>query len=364
MTPDMTEVCQELPPSTMPWLEDWPAEGLEAAQVCPICSSAQRVQLYHDLVDNIFKVAPGRWTLYQCLRCGSAYLDPRPTLQSIELAYRNYYTHDGFEARPSFESLSFFLRLRRILANGYTNWRFGTRLMPASRIGIAVAWLVPGMHRVLDQQLRYLPVLVPGARLLDVGCGSGAFLERATAAGWHASGVELDEKAAANARARGLNVVQGDIGCLAESEKFDAVTLTHVIEHMHDPLRVLREVFHRLKPGGTLYLETPNIDSLGRQTFGRNWRGLEPPRHLVIFCRRSILQALESVGFSTIHLLSRPHDCAFMFRESRRITSQQYSPAKDITSADLTTRLAALKGRIQRSKQEFIALVAIKGNKR
>src|SRR5438128_9487785 len=150
------------------------------------------MRLYSDLIDNVFYTAPGRWTLYRCQGCGSAYLDPRPTPEFIHLAYRNYYTHKGFEPRASLEALSVFRRLRRTLANGYTNWRYGTCLIPASQLGIPAAWLLASLRRLLDQQFRYLPRPTPGSRVLDVGFGSGAFLENAMAAGWDVAGVELE----------------------------------------------------------------------------------------------------------------------------------------------------------------------------
>jgi 2-polyprenyl-3-methyl-5-hydroxy-6-metoxy-1,4-benzoquinol methylase len=224
--------------------------------------------------------------------------------------------------------------------------------------------LMPTLRRLLDQQFRYLPRPIPGSRVLDVGCGSGSFLESAMAAGWDVAGVDPDEKAVANAKARGLNVRQGSIEVYAnESESFDAITLSHVIEHIHDPAAFLREVFLRLKPGGILYLETPNIESLGHQTYGLNWRGLELPRHLVIFCRKSILRVLEEAGFISIRFLTRTNEYLHMFQESSRIANHQDPYGLGSPSHDLTTRLASLRGHIYPSQQEYITLVANSGKK-
>src|SRR5438067_9223839 len=98
MQPDAVEGFTKASPPK-PWLENWPDEGLQSVKVCPICDSGKRIQLYSNLIDKVFRTAPGRWTLYQCQGCSSAYLDPRPTPESIHLAYKNYYTHSGYDAR-------------------------------------------------------------------------------------------------------------------------------------------------------------------------------------------------------------------------------------------------------------------------
>ena len=105
--------------------EKWPAHGLEYVNCCPVCCSTERKLLYEGLTDRVFFCAPGEWTLYRCQQCGSAYLDPRPTLDTIGLAYSKYFTHNC-DDRGNIQNLSWFRRIRRILANGYLNYRFGT----------------------------------------------------------------------------------------------------------------------------------------------------------------------------------------------------------------------------------------------
>jgi len=220
------------------------------------------------------------------------------------------------------------------------------------------------MRRLLDQKFRYLPRPIPGSRVLDVGFGSGAFLENAMAAGWEVAGVDQDEKAVTNAKVRGLNVRQGGIEEYAdEPESFDAITLSHVIEHVHDPVAVLHGVFGRLKPGGMLYLDTPNLESLGHRDFRRNWLHLDPPRHLVIFCRNSILRVLEEAGFNSIRFLTRTNEYLHVFKASYCIANHHEPFGKESPPLDWETRLASLRGHIQPSKQECITLIAIKENK-
>jgi predicted SAM-dependent methyltransferase len=124
------------------------------------------------------------------------------------------------------------------------------------------------------------------------------FLAEMRHAGWDVQGVEPDPNAAAVARANGIAVVNE---LLEEASfppaSFDAVTMNHVIEHFHDPIEALRISHRLLKPDGVLWIATPNLASRGHSLFGRDWIGLDPPRHLVLFTRSSLAGALAATGF-------------------------------------------------------------------
>jgi len=135
-------------------------------------------------------------------------------------------------------------------------------------------------------------------RLLDVGCGSGQTLELMAKLGWSVEGIDSDPVAVSRAHERGFKVRQGTLdqqkfpgGC------FDAVVMRHVIEHLHDPLSQLQECYRVLKPGGVLVTVTPNGKSWGHRRFNRDWRGLEPPRHLHIFSHSSLGAISAKAGF-------------------------------------------------------------------
>jgi len=94
------------------------------------------------------------------------------------------------------------------------------------------------------------------ARLLDVGCGTGDFLLLAREHGWHPTGIDLSERAAALARERGFDA-QTDWQGLP-SKTFAAVTLWNVVEFVERPLEMLRDVRRVLVPGGHVFIRTPN----------------------------------------------------------------------------------------------------------
>jgi 2-polyprenyl-3-methyl-5-hydroxy-6-metoxy-1,4-benzoquinol methylase len=279
------------------YLNEWPAQDLEAVAVCPVCSCSNRDSLYKGLTDSVFFCAPGKWQIYKCKECGSAYLDPRPTPETIGAAYANYYTHSS----ESFARMNVFRRLRRAVVNGYRNRKYGTSESPSLSWGYWLARLLPGQRAIVDAMMRHLPRAKPNNILLDIGCGNGDFLARAKDCGWDVEGVEVDPKAAEVARARGLDVYVGSVDVVRDLyERFDGITLCNVIEHVHDPVALLGECYKLLKPGGWIWIETPNIESLGNKRFGENWRGLEPPRHLVIFNRSSLQRLLQVAGFQAI----------------------------------------------------------------
>ena len=303
----------------------WPAADLEQVPVCGVCDSAERTAWRSGLVDRVFHAAPGTWALWRCTQCSAVTLDPRPTRASIGRAYSRYYTHDQAAAkhflvpgdRPD-------LRFKRAVHLSHYNRVFGHRLPGAWPGG----WLLFAISRWraarAGQFIRHLPGPVAGARLLDVGCGDGGFLRVARALGYLASGIEFDAAAASLAQGHGFEVFVGGVEAAPIAPaSIDQITLSHVIEHLCDPVPMLRRLRQWLKPGGRIWLQTPNIDSAGAQAFGADWRGLEPPRHLVMFNAASLRLALESSGFVDTALMPPQLDAQFFIGQSRAIQARQ-----------------------------------------
>lgn len=149
----------------------------------------------------------------------------------------------------------------------------------------------------MNISVMYLPARHRG-RLLEVGCGNGETLAELRRLGWEVEGVDLDAQAVEVARRDyGLNVWSCNLQEQAyPPELFDAVIMKHVIEHVHRPVSLFEECSRILKPGGVLVIVTPNINALIHRLFKSSWFDLDPPRHLVMFSRNTMVRLANRVG--------------------------------------------------------------------
>ena len=297
----------------------------EAVPACPACGEPRRELLYEGLTDRLFGAA-GSWRVQRCSDCGAGYLDPRPTPASIASAYESYYTHAAAPAATP-------AGLQRRLRNGYLNARYGYELEPAAALGRIVVPLFAGRRAAADRHVRGLHRPHRGARVLDVGCGNGEFLLEMRAAGWSAEGVETDVRAVARAKERSLDVHEGTLESAdCEPESFDAVTLNHVLEHLHDPVATLARCRRLLRAEGVVWIATPNLAGRGHRRYGRAWRGLEPPRHLVVFTPFALERAFERAGLRLVDF-HRPASSGWVYDASHRLSGRPSSRLARLAAA-------------------------------
>lgn len=213
-------------------------------------------------------------------------------------------------------------RFAAIVRNSYINRRYGGRRQPTSDWAWLLMYLLPPPLRLeWDHYMRHLPRPVPGRnRLLDVGCGNGDFLLRAQHAGWTVHGLDFDPTAAGVARGRGLDVY---VGTLEDSpfleESFDVVTANQVVEHVHDPVAFLRACWRLVRPGGLLWIGTPNVTPPVAARFGPFWPMLEIPRHLTLFSLDSLDFAFRNAGIASPQYKPRGWCIAGVMQDSTNI---------------------------------------------
>jgi SAM-dependent methyltransferase len=300
-------------------LGDWPADGLERVDRCPACGHAQRSLLYGGLTDRWYLQAPGRWDLYRCGECGCAFLDPRPTRQTVALAYDNYYEPAPAAGRPAVAPAHGWRHLRRAIRNGYLNSRFGYGLAPASRLGRLIVPLLPRQREKADEHIRHLSLRPGRPRLLDVGCGEGEFVADMASLGWDAEGIDPTADAVEAARRRGARVTQGDLTDVALDEgAFEAITFRLAFECIPDPVGALRACHRALKAGGVVWIAVPNLHSYASRTFGDAWIYLDLPRSAVHYTPASLHRLLRRCGFEPM-LLRPSRDAGWSFRLSGAI---------------------------------------------
>lgn len=139
-------------------------------------------------------------------------------------------------------------------------------------------------------------------RLLDIGCGNGRLLSLLREFGpdaWELEGIEIDVAAARQSEARGFRTHVGraedfDPG----DERFDAVVMLQLIEHVEDPVAIASRVFSLLRPGGAFIIETPNTAGLDYDAFKHSWWGhYHFPRHWNLFSTPALHRMLREQGF-------------------------------------------------------------------
>jgi SAM-dependent methyltransferase len=163
--------------------------------------------------------------------------------------------------------------------------------------GSGVGKSVGGALRVfLRHREAFVKTLKPAGRLLDFGCGNGAFASHMSAAGFDAVGIEpfslglpLTGERLRLIRAP-LDDVEGELGL------FDVITMWHVLEHLRDPVAILERLAAHLAPDGVLVVSVPNFSSVQRGVFQGSWFHLDPPRHLIHFEPSTLNECLGRAG--------------------------------------------------------------------
>lgn len=246
--------------------------------------------------DRAFAV-PGVFTVARCRRCGFLYQKPRVDDAHLGDCYPDHYPrHQEPSPRFPFKGSAARVKAARLALSGtlgYEQFRGGS------------AGLLTRLRaRRLARRLRWdCPPWTGRGRYLDVGCGSGGALGVAAALGWQVAGIEVDEAAAAKARRFTGELHVGDVLTAPFAPgRFDVVTAFHVLEHVPDPVAVLRRAIAWLAPDGLLIVEVPNAGGLGAAIFGRAWSGLELPRHLSHFSPETLDRTVREAGGRVVWL--------------------------------------------------------------
>jgi len=232
---------------------------------CNLCGSDEH-KLFREIND---------YRLVKCKRCGLVFRDPRPTQQEI---------HEQYSANYHIERL-----LRQKLGT-----EKGIEEEIKKNIGRS------------EEMLKYFS---KETKLLDIGCSVGFFLASLKRYGWDATGIDISEWACEFARKKfGLNVFAGTIEEIQFNERFNVITMYHILEHLPRPLQSLKRVSELLADDGVLIIKGPNLGSFDRIWHGINWRGYSDRTHLYYFTLETYRMILEKAGFTVQKIIFQRWD--------------------------------------------------------
>ena len=174
-------------------------------------------------------------------------------------------------------------------------------------------------------------VSVSGTNLLDIGCGTGDFLQVAANSGWKISGIEPNEQARASANKKTHNSVFNTNSLSQfETHSFDVITLWHVLEHLQDLDKYFAMFNTLLKPDGVLIIAVPNFKSYDAEVYKEFWAAYDVPRHLWHFSRKSIKELGAKVNMDVLETVPMKFDAYYVSLLSEKYKSGTMNVIKGI----------------------------------
>ncbi|GAA4456596.1 class I SAM-dependent methyltransferase [Nibrella saemangeumensis] len=238
--------------------------SLEIVNECPACGN----QIFTNYITcQDYLVSNQQFQIQQCSTCTLLLTNPRPDVVSIGHYYKSqdYISH----------------------TDGNTG-------------------LIDQLYRTvrtytLRQKVNLIDEVNKGkGSMLDVGCGTGSFLEQCQAAGWEVSGVEPDPDAQAIAEKRLQKHIKENVHQIEVRPPFDVITMWHVLEHIPLVNESLKQIHSLLRPGGTLIIAVPNCQSWDAEHYMKWWAAYDVPRHLYHFSPTTLRKLVEKNGFNEV----------------------------------------------------------------
>jgi 2-polyprenyl-3-methyl-5-hydroxy-6-metoxy-1,4-benzoquinol methylase len=221
---------------------------------CPICNAGC---IREDLVVKDYTVSNKNFDVWTCDNCDLKYTDNVPDQSAIGKFYQssNYISHSdtkvGFINKMYHKVRNHTLKTKRKLVEKFSNTTNG--------------------------------------KILDIGCGTGAFLNNIQQAGWQIIGLEPDANAikTANSLYKISPKTPEELFSLP-ANSFDAITMWHVLEHVHQLQEYIEQLKNLIKPQGAIFIAVPNYQSLDAEFYCAHWAAYDVPRHLYHFSPKSM----------------------------------------------------------------------------
>jgi 2-polyprenyl-3-methyl-5-hydroxy-6-metoxy-1,4-benzoquinol methylase len=266
----------------------------EEISKCPICEHTG-FSLFLECRDHF--LTKEVFSIRQCDRCGFRFVSPRPDASAIGRYYQSeeYISHNV--ERPGL--LTRIYKLARVYSIRH-------------KYGIVRKYVKTG-------------------KILDIGCGTGEFLQYCRSQGFDVAGVEPNENAGAFARETNrIPVAESVFSLPAEGSRYQCITLWHVLEHLHELNGSLEMIRKLLAPGGILVVAVPNSRSWDAGKYGQFWAAYDVPRHLYHFTAETIRTLAEKHGFEIREVLPQKLDSYYVSLLSEKYLAGKTSYIKAV----------------------------------
>ncbi|MDP3024955.1 MAG: class I SAM-dependent methyltransferase [candidate division Zixibacteria bacterium] len=252
---------------------------------CNICG-IDEAELVFVAKENQFNL-DGHFKIVKCKKCGLVYVNPRPTKENIGFYYPEgkYYTH----CEPS-KNKPLRHKIKRLVIRSIPGYD--------TKTGRFKKLLGTILEKFLSGQICNIVPFKENGKILDVGCGNGEMIGWMEEYGWKTYGVEISKEACEQAEKQGIQVFYGELqNAHFPSEFFDVITANQVLEHVYDPLALLKECNRILKEDGLLIIGCPNFGCFDSRLFSKDWSALQVPTHLYHFTPSTLNRILKTAGF-------------------------------------------------------------------
>ena len=291
---------------------------MDILQKCPICNHSE-FELFLKCED--FTSSHEQFNLCKCLSCALVFTNPRPDRDSLPIYYQSnqYISHTG-------KSTGILDRIYLLARNLTLRWKIN-----------------------LIKKQKGNPISI-----LDYGCGTGAFLQASHRQGWKIAGLEPSPEARQKAtKITGINIADN----LAEfNQKFDVITLWHVLEHVMDLNQTLTNLTALLKEDGIIIIAVPNHDSYDASFYKQHWAAYDVPRHLWHFTKTTMAALLQLSNLKIKYIKPMKLDAFYV-----SLLSEKYSLLNRTSVLSLLkgTIRAIISNQLARSSKNYSSLIYI-----
>ena len=274
----------------------------EKLELCPSCTQDK---FNNKLIAKDYLVSQESFAIVECQKCKLLFTNPRPSNSRLT----HYYDSNQYISHNS-EQNNFHNIIYRIIRS-----------------------------ITIRQKINLIRKYHSSGKLLDFGSGTGTFLQAAIKH-FKIKGIEPNEKAIQHAKALIKGQIYKHMNLLLNDDKFDVITMWHVLEHLPNPKIAINKIKKHLSPKGHFFIAVPNPNSWDSKHYGTTWAGYDVPRHLSHFNKQAMLNLLKICGLHIVDIKPMKFDAYYASILTERYLNNPYSLIKGFAMGYRSNRSA------------------------